>query len=166
MSRNYQLEFKKKIVFFSNENDTSKDLPKNTGVSKASISIWVKQFREECQTNEEAKVDYDYMKENLQLRKQLTELQKENEFLKKRRHSLRRKSISGLSIYSEIQQEIWTSMASEKVSYLPKCILQLSQKAKSGLSQTKRRNQRHHWRNLPRPQRSRWLQKHACLPYS
>ena len=53
------------------------------GVSKASISIWVKQFREECQTNKEAKADYDYMKENLQLKKQLAELQKENDFLKK-----------------------------------------------------------------------------------
>ena len=48
-----------------------------------SISIWTKQFREECQTNDEAKADYDYMKENLQLKKQLAELQKENDFLKK-----------------------------------------------------------------------------------
>ena len=34
-------------------------------------------------TSEEAKADYDYMKENLQLKRQLAELQKENEFLKK-----------------------------------------------------------------------------------
>ena len=66
------------------------------------------------------------MKENLQLRKQLTELQKENEFFKKQRHSLRRKWISGLLIYSETQPEIWASMASEKVSYLLECILPLS----------------------------------------
>ena len=52
------------------------------------------------------------MKENLQLKKQFAELQKENDFLKKRRHSLRRKSIRGLSIYSGIQQEVWTQMAS------------------------------------------------------
>jgi transposase len=57
--------------------------PAEYGVSKASISIWTKQFREECQTSEEAKADYDYMKENLQLKRQLAELQKENEFLKK-----------------------------------------------------------------------------------
>ena len=41
------------------------------------------QFRKECQNNEEAKADYDYMKENLNLKKQLAELQKENDFLKK-----------------------------------------------------------------------------------
>lgn len=40
-------------------------------------------FREECQTNEEAKADYDFMNENLKLKKQLAELQKENDFLKK-----------------------------------------------------------------------------------
>ena len=84
MSRNYQPEFKKKIVrLHLEEGRTLKGLAEEYGVSKAIISIWVKKFREECQTNEEAKADYDYMKENLQLRKQLTELQKENEFLKK-----------------------------------------------------------------------------------
>lgn len=51
-----------------------KGLAEEYGVSKASISIWTKQFREECQTNDEAKADYDYMKENLQLKKQLAEL--------------------------------------------------------------------------------------------
>jgi len=79
-----------------------KCLAEEYGVSKASISNWTKQFHEECQTNDEAQADYDYMKENVQLKKQLAELQKENDFLKKQRHSLRRKSIRGLSIYSEI----------------------------------------------------------------
>lgn len=84
MSRNYQPEFKKKIVrLHLEEGRTLKGLAEEYGVSKAIISIWVKKFREECQTNEEAKADYDCMKENLRLRKQLTELQKENEFLKK-----------------------------------------------------------------------------------
>ena len=40
-------------------------------------------FREECQKNEEAQADYDFMKENLKLKRQLAELQKENDFLKK-----------------------------------------------------------------------------------
>ena len=77
-------KFKKKIVrLHLEEGRTLKGLAAEYGVSKASISIWVKQFREECQTNEEAKADYDYMKENLQLKRQLAELQKENDFLKK-----------------------------------------------------------------------------------
>lgn len=65
------------------EGRSLKGLAEEYGVSKASISIWTKQFREECQTNDEAKADYDYMKETLQLKKQLAELQKENDFLKK-----------------------------------------------------------------------------------
>lgn len=84
MSKQYEPEFKKKIVRLNlEEGRTLRGLAVEYGVSKASISIWVKQFREECQTNEEAKADYDFMKENLKLKRQLAELQKENDFLKK-----------------------------------------------------------------------------------
>ena len=84
MSKHYEEEFKKKIVRLHLEDGrTLKGLAEEYGVSKASISNWVSQFRTECQTNEEAKADYDYMKENLQLKRQLAELQKENDFLKK-----------------------------------------------------------------------------------
>lgn len=84
MNPHYEPEFKKKIVrLHLEEGRTLKGLAKEYGVSKASISNWVSQFREECQTNDEAKAEYDYMRENLQLRKQLAELQKENDFLKK-----------------------------------------------------------------------------------
>ena len=124
MSKHYEPEFKKKIVrLHLEEGRTLKGLAAEYGVSKASISIWVKQFREECQTNEEAKADYDYMKENLQLKRQLAELQKENDFLKKRRHSLRRKSISGLSIYSAVWAQIRCPLVIEKTEHPTKCLL-------------------------------------------
>lgn len=84
MNKHYETEFRKKIVrLHLEEGRTLNGLAAEYGVSKASISIWVKQFREECQINKEAKEDYDYMKENLQLKKQLAELKKENDFLKK-----------------------------------------------------------------------------------
>ena len=82
MSKHYESEFKK-IVHLLEEGRILKGLAAEYGISKASISIWVNQFCKECQTNEETKADYDYMKENLQLKKQLAELQKENDFLKK-----------------------------------------------------------------------------------
>ncbi len=80
----YETEFKKKIVRPRlEEGRTLKSLAKEYGVSHASISNWTNQFRNECQTNEEAREEYDYMKENLALRKKLAELEKENDFLKK-----------------------------------------------------------------------------------
>lgn len=83
MNKNYESEFKKKIVRFHLEEGRSlKGLATEYGVSKASIPNWTKQFHEECQTNEEAKADYDFMQENLKLKRQLAELQKENDFLK------------------------------------------------------------------------------------
>ncbi len=84
MNRHYEPEFKKKLVRLHLEDGRSlKSLAAEYGVSHESISIWVKKFREECQLNQEAKADYDVMKENLRLKKELTELQKENDFLKK-----------------------------------------------------------------------------------
>ena len=84
MNKHYETEFKKKIVRLHLEDGrTIKSLAAEYGISHASISNWTSQFRSECQTNEEAQADYDFMKENLKLKKQLAELQKENDFLKK-----------------------------------------------------------------------------------
>ena len=84
MKQRYENEFKKKIVrLHLEEGRTLVGLAAEYGVSKASISNWVYQFREECQTNEEAQTEYNYMKENLRLKKELEELKKENDFLKK-----------------------------------------------------------------------------------
>ena len=81
MTKHYEPEFKKRIVRLHLEEGRSlKSLTAEYGVSHASISNWTAQFRKECQINEESQADYDYMRENLKLKKQLAELQKENEF--------------------------------------------------------------------------------------
>ena len=80
----YEQEFKKRMVrLHLEEGRTLLSLQKEYRVSKASITIWVKQFRNECQENKEAKENYDYIKENLRLRRKLEEVEKENLFLKK-----------------------------------------------------------------------------------
>ena len=85
MSQNYTPEFKKKIVrLHEEEGRTYKSITAEYGVSKATISTWCKQFREECQTSPQAKEDYDAMKEVLRLRKELEEMRKENRVFKKR----------------------------------------------------------------------------------
>ena len=84
MSQNYTPEFKKKIVRLHEEDGRSyKSITAEYGVSKAAISAWCKQFREECQTSPQAREDFDAMKEILRLRKELEEAKKENLFLKK-----------------------------------------------------------------------------------
>ena len=63
MNRHYEPEFKKKMVRLHLEDGRSiKSLAAEYGVSEASISNWISQFRTECQTNEQARNDYDYMK--------------------------------------------------------------------------------------------------------
>ena len=84
MNQHYEPEFKKKIVCLHLEEGRSlKGLAAEYGVSKASISNWTKQFRDECQINEEAQADYDFMKENLKLKRQLAETPKGKRLLKK-----------------------------------------------------------------------------------
>ena len=69
MNQHYEPEFKKIVRLHLEEGRSLKGLAAEYGVSHASISNWTNQFREECQTNEEAKADYDYMKENRKLKK-------------------------------------------------------------------------------------------------
>ena len=84
MPQNYTPEFKKKIVRLHEEGGrTYKSIIAEYGVSKAAISSWCKQFREECLTSPKAKDDYDSMKENLRLKKENEGLRKEVAFLKK-----------------------------------------------------------------------------------
>ena len=67
------------------------------GISRATVSNWVRLFRKEYQNNDEEKSQLEMMEELRRLRREKAELEKENSFLKKQRHSSRRKSISGIS---------------------------------------------------------------------
>jgi Transposase. len=53
------------------------------GVSKATISNWVRAYREECQNNESEMSQLELMEEVRRLRQEKAELEKENLFLKK-----------------------------------------------------------------------------------
>ena len=84
MSQYYDDEFKKKIVRLKlEEGRTTKSIISEYGISKASITKWCQEFREECHSNPEAQKDFNSMKEILRLKKELEEVKKENLFLKK-----------------------------------------------------------------------------------
>lgn len=71
------------ICLHLNDGRTLLSLSKEYGVNKATICNWIKAYREECQTNPTKNEEKDFYKENLLLRNQLEELEKENRFLKK-----------------------------------------------------------------------------------
>lgn len=74
---------RKKIVKQHIQWRTLASLAAEYGVSKASISNWVRAYREECQTDDDAKSQLELMEEVRKLRQEKTELEKENDFLKK-----------------------------------------------------------------------------------
>ena len=65
------------------EGRTLRSLAAEYGVSKATISNWVRRYREECQTNDEEKTQLELMEELRKIRQEYAELEKENRFLKK-----------------------------------------------------------------------------------
>lgn len=80
----YEPEFKEKVVRLNLEEGRSiGSLSKEYNINKGTISAWIKKYSEECKNNPKKEQEKDYMKENLKLRKQLEELEKENRFLKK-----------------------------------------------------------------------------------
>jgi transposase len=77
-------ETRKKIVRqHIQDGRTLASLAAEYGVSNATISNWVRAYREECQTNDEAKNQLELMQEVRRLRQEKEELEKENLFLKK-----------------------------------------------------------------------------------
>ena len=77
-------ETKKKVVRqHIQEGRTISSLAAEFGASHATISNWIKNYRQECQHNDEAKSEYDLMQEIRKLRQEKAELEKENNFLKK-----------------------------------------------------------------------------------
>ena len=62
---------------------TINSLAAEYGMSKATISNWVRVYREECQTNDAEKSQLELMEEVRKLRQEKAELEKENLFLKK-----------------------------------------------------------------------------------
>ncbi len=77
-------ETKKKIVkLHIQDGRTITSLAAEYGVSTASISNWIRNYREECQYDDKAKSDLELMQEVRKLRQQNAELVKENDFLKK-----------------------------------------------------------------------------------
>ena len=77
-------ESKKKIVqLHIQEGRTLSSLAAEYGVSTATISNWVRAYREECQNNEGAMNQLELMQEIRKLRQEKAELEKENLFLKK-----------------------------------------------------------------------------------
>ena len=84
----YEEEFKKKIVALKlNEGRSAVSIAAEYGIGRSTVSNWCKEFSEECrkkaESNPGALNEAELMKENLRLRKELEEVNKENEFLKK-----------------------------------------------------------------------------------
>lgn len=83
-SKNYEPEFRQKIVrLVLEEGRTLKSVNEEYSLGEGTVRGWIRKFDEECESNPDTKDTKKLYEENLKLRKQLTEAQKENAFLKK-----------------------------------------------------------------------------------
>ena len=93
-------DFKKEVVKAYMAGDRSiHQLAVEFNVAKSSVSKWANEYREECLYTTDTTSESNDAKEIRRLNQLLNEKDKEIAFLKKQRRSLRRKSISGISIH-------------------------------------------------------------------
>lgn len=99
MSVHYTEDFKKEVVKAYMAGDKSiPQIAVEFNVAKSSISKWANEYKEECLYTTSTTAESNEAKEIRRLNQLLNEKDKEIAFLKKRRHSSQRKSISGISI--------------------------------------------------------------------
>ena len=68
------------------------------------MRIWARRYREECANSPSANEELDTLAEIRRLKKELEEVKKENQFLKKPLHSSQRNPIRSISIYRAASQ--------------------------------------------------------------
>ena len=83
MVKKYQEEFKRHMVEEYAKGRSYPSLSEEYGVSKSTISGWVNKYSKECQNTPSSKDSLCSVKEYQLLQKRITELEKENLFLKK-----------------------------------------------------------------------------------
>ena len=84
MSKQYDEEFKKEIVNEYLKGRSQNNISASYGVSKSTISGWVKKYSEECHYTKPQTKENNISPEELRtLNKKIAELEKENNFLKK-----------------------------------------------------------------------------------
>ena len=88
MPQNYSPEFKKKVIRLRlEEGRTIHSITTEYNISKETLRRWCNEFKEECQAQSLQSPNFlneaEIMKENLRLRKELAEKEKEILFLKK-----------------------------------------------------------------------------------
>ena len=80
----YSSELKQEVIrLHLEEGRTIKSLTEEYNLGRGTITYWLKQYREECENNKSTKEQSDSYAETLRLRKEIAELKKENEVLKK-----------------------------------------------------------------------------------
>ena len=101
MAKVYNEEFKKQLVKEYIQGKSYLTLEKKYGVAKSTLSGWVKKYSKECLILQPHTTNSPVFspKEIQDLHKRIAELEKENLFLKKPRHSLQGKQISGVSLH-------------------------------------------------------------------
>jgi len=83
-TKNYTKEFKEQIVRIALESGrTIKSINNEYNLGEGTVRNWIRQFGEECDSNPVMAEQKDLYEENRRLKKELTEAQKENLFLKK-----------------------------------------------------------------------------------
>lgn len=80
----YEPEFKQKVLrLYLEEGRSKKSLNEEYNLGQGTLTYWLQQYRKECENNPAKQEESDSYAEARRLRKEIEELKKENDFLKK-----------------------------------------------------------------------------------
>ncbi len=83
-NKRYEPEFKRKIVrLYLEGGRTIESINKEYHLGDGTLRMWVRRYQEECANNPTMQKEADILSENRRLKKELEEVRKENQFLKK-----------------------------------------------------------------------------------
>ena len=83
-NQQYEPELKEKIIRLHLENGrTKKSLTEEYNLGQGTLTYWLQQRRKECLKNKDIQTENESYKEINRLQKELADMKKENDFLKK-----------------------------------------------------------------------------------
>ena len=83
-NNHYEPELKQKVLrLYLEEGRTKKSLTEEYNLGQGTLTYWLQQYRKECENNPTKQEESDSYEVAKKLRKEIEELKKENDFLKK-----------------------------------------------------------------------------------
>lgn len=119
------------------------------GISKTTVSNWVKSYHNECQTNDEAKSEREFLEGIRRLRLEKAVLEKENSFLKSNGILCEGNRLTGYRFIQTHGNEFGIRWLLNRIGIHPNAYYNYLRQTKAAYNKTQSRNLRRDKQHIP-----------------